>query len=91
MNSEALSFKTTIKELDLLKETVITQWNVWIKNVLLLSTKLIEKIPNPSNAKWYYNSYLKRKKYKIGNTIRVNYLSIKSYRKSKHFWHKAIY
>ena len=51
MNSEALSFKTTIKELDLLKETVITQWNVWIKNVLLLSTKLIEKIPNPSSAK----------------------------------------
>ena len=51
MNSEALSFKTTIKELDLLKETVITQWNIWIKNVLLLSTKLIEKIPNPSNAK----------------------------------------
>ena len=32
------------------------------KDLLLLETKLIVKKADPSNAKEYYNSYLKRKK-----------------------------
>lgn len=42
--------KTIINELVLLKE----------KDLLSFATKLIEKIPNPSNAKEYYQSYLKK-------------------------------
>ena len=33
--------------------------------LLLLAIKLIEKIPDASNAKKYYNSYLKRKYTKL--------------------------
>ena len=33
--------------------------------MLLLITKLMEKIADRSNAKEYYNSYLKRKKQKL--------------------------
>ena len=32
------------------------------KDLLLLATKLIEKIADPNYAKEYYNSYLKRTK-----------------------------
>ena len=35
------------------------------KDVLLLATKLIEKIADPGNAKDYYNSYLKTKNTKL--------------------------
>ena len=38
------------------------------KKLLLLSGKLIEKIPNATNAKQYYQYYLKRKK--TGETIK---------------------
>ena len=34
------------------------------KDLLLLATKLIDLIADPTNAKEYYNSYLKKKKYK---------------------------
>ena len=54
-------FKNIINELDLFKKAVIIQWNVWKKGLLLLATKLIEKIVDPSNAKEYYNSFSKRK------------------------------
>ena len=33
--------------------------------LLLLATKLLEKIADPSNANEYYNSYLKRKNKKV--------------------------
>ena len=46
----------------MLKKAVIIQWNVWKKDLLLLATKLIVKKADPSNAKEYYNSYLKEKK-----------------------------
>ena len=54
------------------------------KDLLLLETKLIVKKADPSNAKEYYNSYLKRKKCKTGKTIENNYSATKSYRKSEH-------
>ena len=54
-------FKNIINELDLFKKAVIIQLNVWKKGLLLLATKLIEKIVDPSNAKEYYNSFSKRK------------------------------
>ena len=48
------------------------------KGLLLLATKLMEKIADPSNANEYYNSYLKRKKCKIGTLIKNNYSATKS-------------
>ena len=61
MNSETLSLKTIINELDLLKKKVIIQWNVWKKDLLLLANKLIEKIPDPGNAKEHYQSFIRKK------------------------------
>ena len=49
MNLETLSLKTITDELDFLKKTVIIQWNTR------------KKIPDPSNAKECYQSYLKKK------------------------------
>ena len=48
------------------------------KDLLLLATKLVETIPDASNAKEYYKSYLKKKN--IGETIKNNYSSTKNYR-----------
>ena len=43
------------------------------RDLLLLAIKLIEKIPDATNAKQNYQSYLKRKnKHKIGKTIKNN-------------------
>ena len=41
------------------------------RDLLLLAIKLIEKIPDATNAKQNYQSYLKRKN-KIGKTIKNN-------------------
>ena len=46
------------------------------KDLLLLATKLIEKMLDVSNAKEYNQSYLKKKN-KIRKTIRNNYLATK--------------
>ena len=51
-----------IKEFDYLKKTVTIQWNFRKKDLLLLATKSIEKIPEAINAKEYYNSHFKKKK-----------------------------
>ena len=52
MKSETLSLKTIISELDYLRWTVIIQWNVKKQNdLVLLLSKLTEKIPDPCNAK----------------------------------------
>ena len=63
MNSETLSLKAIINELDLLKKEVIIQWNVIVKkkDLLLLETKLIEKIPDPSDAEEQYQSFVRKK------------------------------
>ena len=43
------------------------------RDLLFLSIKLIEKIPDATNAKQNYETYLKRKnKHKIGKTIKNN-------------------
>ena len=62
MIPETLSLKTIIKELGFLRKTVIVQWNAWKKGLLLLANKLIEKIPDPCNAKKYYQSFIYKKK-----------------------------
>ena len=62
MKSETLSLKTIINNLDFLRKTVISQWNVWKKNdLLLLATKLIEKVPDPHDAKEHYQSFIRKK------------------------------
>ena len=51
--SKTLHSKTMIDELDLLKKTVIIQWNIKKKKkkkVLLLGKKLTEEIPDASNS-----------------------------------------
>lgn len=49
----------------MLKETVIIPWKVWKKDLWLLAIILNGKIVNPSNAKKYFNSYLKRRNRKL--------------------------
>ena len=91
MKSETLSMKTITNELDLLKKAVIIPWNIWKKDLLLLETKLIEKIVDPCNGKGYYHSYLEKKLHKVSKTIKNNYSAGKTYRKPKHCWHKIVY
>ena len=50
MNSDFLSMKTIINELNLLKKEDVIQWSAWKKDLLLLARELIEKIPDPRNA-----------------------------------------
>ena len=64
-HSETLSVKTIINKLHLQKRTVIIQENVRKKYLQLFATKLTEIIPNPSNAKDYYSSYLKTENIKL--------------------------
>ena len=52
--------KTIINKFDLIQKTLIINWNVRKKDLISFATKLIKKIPGPSNAKDYYQSYLKK-------------------------------
>ena len=61
MNSETLSLKAIVNKLDLLKKKNLIQWNNWKKDLFLFATKLIEKIPDPRNAKEHYQSFIRRK------------------------------
>ena len=61
MNSETLSLKTIIDELDLQEKTVFIQGNIRKKDLQLFANNLREKRSNPRNNKEYYNSYLKKK------------------------------
>ena len=62
MKSKTLSLQTMIKELGFLKKTVIIQWSAWKKKKLLLITnKLIEKIPDLCDAKEHYQSFIRKK------------------------------
>ena len=76
MNSETLSLKTIINKFYLLKkkEKVTIQWNVWKKKRFVVAcNQANRKKADPSDAKDYYNSYLKKKKYKIGKMIKSNH------------------
>ena len=57
MNSETLHLKTIINELDFF----LKKQNVQKKDLILLTTIFIERLPDPTNAKEYHNSFLKRK------------------------------
>ena len=46
-----------------------------IRNLLLLATKLIEKIPDTPNAKEHYELFTRNKNKKISKIIGNNYLS----------------
>ena len=63
MKSKTLSLQTIIKELDFLKKTVIIQWSAWKKkkDLLLITNKLIEKIPDLCDAKEHYQSFIRKK------------------------------
>ena len=61
MNPETLSLKAIVNKLDLLKKKNLIQWNNWKKDLFLFATKLIEKIPDPRNAKEHYQSFIRRK------------------------------
>ena len=47
------------------------------KDLLLLANRLIQKVPDPRNAKEHYESFL-RKRNKTNKTIRNNYLSTRN-------------
>ena len=61
MKSKTLFMRTIINKLDFLKEAVVIQWNALKKGLLLLANKLIEKIPDPGNAKEQYQSFIRKR------------------------------
>ena len=46
--------------MDFLRKTV-TEWNAWKKDLLSLGNNLIEKIPDPRDAKEHYQSFIRNK------------------------------
>ena len=56
--------------MDFLRKTFI-QWNVWKKLLLLLASKLIEKIPDPCNTKEHYQSFIREKNTKSVKQAKV--------------------
>ena len=58
-------FENYYKRIQFVKESSYYSVKHVKKDLLLLTTKLIEKVGNPSNAKEYYNSYLKRNNAKL--------------------------
>ena len=55
-------FENYNKRIGFLRKAVIIQWNTWKKkDLLLLANKLIEKIPDPRNAKGHYQSFIRKK------------------------------
>ena len=71
--------KNIIYELDLLRKTVIIQWN--IKKKFLLLSYVNNKIPDPSNTKQYYASFFKSKHKKLVTQSKIitynNFLQFK--------------
>ena len=59
MKSETLSLKIIINELVFLRKTVSMK-RLKNKDLLLLANKLIEKIPDPCNAKGHYQSFIRK-------------------------------
>ena len=53
--------KAILNKLDFLKKKNLIQWNNQKKDLFLFATKLIEKIPDPRNAKEHYQSFIRRK------------------------------
>ena len=74
MNSETLSLKTIMNKLDLLKKKVNIQWNVWKKkDLLLLATNLIKRIPDPHIAKEQCQSLKQRETKPIKQSEIITY------------------
>ena len=75
MNSGTLSLETATNKSNFQKKTIIVEWNIKHQkksNLHLFETNLTEKkIRNPSNAKEYYQSYLKRKNSKPVKPSRI--------------------
>ena len=59
------------------------------KELLLLATKLIESIPDASNAQEYYKSYL-REETKLVKRSKIISQQPKTVEKPKHFSHKLL-
>ena len=58
------------------------------KDLLLFATNLIERVPDLSNTKEWFQFHLKWKKYKIGEKIKINYSTTKIFRKIIYCWHE---
>ena len=58
--------KTILNGLDLLKNEVIIQWNVWKKKFVVACNHFNEeKIPDPRSAKEHYQSFIEKKNTKL--------------------------
>ena len=71
MKSETLSLKTIINKLDFLRKTVLIQWNVWKKDLLLLAIKLTEKTSDSCNAKEHHQSFIRKENTKSVNQSEI--------------------
>ena len=79
MKSESLSLKTIIKKLDFLKEAVFIQWNASKKDLLLLVNKSIEKVPDSLYTEEQYQSFIRKKKGWIIDTVTDHTIGISKY------------
>ena len=79
MNSETLSLKTINKRIGFVKEGSYYSMKLLKKRFVIACNQTNRYIPDPSNTKEYYNSHLKRKKYRIGKTIKSNYSTTKNF------------
>ena len=61
MKSQTLSLKSVMKELDFLKKNSYYSMKRLKKDLLLFGNKLIEKVPDPRNAKEPYQSFIRKK------------------------------
>ena len=80
---ETLFMQKIIDKLDLLNKTVTIQSNVKTKKNTIFCNQINKNIPDPSNPKEYYQSYLNRKNTKSVETIKNNYSATKNFRNSK--------
>ena len=65
-------FENYNKRIGFLKEKIYySMKRLKKKGLLLLATKLIEKIPDPRNAKEHYQTFMRRKNIKLVNQLKI--------------------
>ena len=82
MKSETLSFKNIINELHLPQKTAIIQRNIRKKGLQLFAIKLKDEIPDPSNSKEHYQSFITKKTLNEHNNQKY-LLSIRNFLKTQ--------
>ena len=54
-------FENYYKRIELLRKTVIMQWNAWKKRFIVACKQIIRKIIDPDSTKEHYQSFIRKK------------------------------